>query len=192
MALILASTSPRRRELLQQLGLEFTCEAPHVDESAYAHLHPSEQAATLALMKAHDVAVRCPHAHVLGGDTIVVLADRVFGKPTSEADAEAMLGQLQGRTHEVITALALVSRVDDLELVHVDTALVTIKSLTSAEIHAYVATGEPMDKAGAYAAQGIGQTLIERIEGDYYTVVGMSVRATQHLFEQAGMLPKQP
>lgn len=187
MRLILASTSPRRRELLQQLGVAFTCEVPRVDESAYTHLPPREQALTLALLKARDVATRFPDAHVLGGDTLVVLDGVVFGKPRDTSDAARMLQQLQGRTHEVVTAIALVRLQPPLERTHIETARVTMRALTSTEIAEYVATGEPLDKAGAYGVQGLGGTLVTQVEGDYSAVVGLPLDPTRRLLQAVGL-----
>lgn len=187
MRLILASTSPRRRELLAQLGVAFTCEAPCVDESAYAHLPPREQASILAVLKARDVATRFPAAHVLGGDTLVVVDGVVFGKPLDTSDAARMLQQLQGRTHDVVTAIALVRLQPPLERTHLEIARVTMRALTAAEIAAYVATGEPLDKAGAYGVQGLGGTLITQVEGDYHTVVGLPLDPTRRLLQAAGL-----
>ena len=186
MPLILASTSPRRRQLLAELGVAFDCIAPAIDESQYAALPPQEQALTLAVAKARDVAAQHPDALVLGGDTLVVLGTTVFGKPESPADAVRMLQQLQGQTHEVVTAIALVCQSQQFERTHVETARVTMRALESAEITAYVATGEPLDKAGAYGVQGLGGTLITKIDGDYYAVVGLPLRATAHLLRSAG------
>lgn len=187
MRLILASTSPRRRELLQQLGVAFTCEAPCVDESAYAHLPPREQALTLALLKARDVATRFPDAPVLGGDTLVVLDGVVFGKPRDTSDAARMLQQLQGRTHDVVTAIAIVRLQPSLERSHIEIAHVTMRALTSTEIAEYVATGEPLDKAGSYGVQGLGGTLVTKVEGDYHAVVGLPLDPTRRLLQSAGL-----
>lgn len=187
MRLILASTSPRRRELLQQLGVAFTCEAPHVDESAYTHLPPREQAETLAVLKARDVATRFPTAHVLGGDTLVVVNGVVFGKPLDTSDAARMLQQLQGRTHDVVTAIALVRLHPSFERTHLEISRVTMCALTAAEIADYVATGEPLDKAGAYGVQGLGGALITQVEGNYHAVVGLPLEPTRRLLQAAGL-----
>lgn len=187
MRLILASTSPRRRELLAQLGVAFTCEPPRVDESAYTHLPPRAQALTLAVLKARDVAARFPDAHVLGGDTLVVVNSTVFGKPLDATDAARMLQQLQGRTHDVVTAIALVRLQPPCERSHIEIARVTMRALTAAEIIAYVAIGEPLDKAGSYGVQGLGGTLITNVDGDYHAVVGLPLEPTRRLLQAVGL-----
>lgn len=172
--LILASTSPRRRELLQQLGVPFAVVPPRdVPEVQRPGEVPQAMAERLALAKAESVAQMRPDARVLGSDTIVVCEGVVFGKPLDDTDAARMLRLLCGRTHDVITAVALVCMADGMRTVQSDTARVTLRPLVDEEIAAYVATGEPTDKAGAYAAQGIGRQLIAHIEGDETTVIGL-------------------
>ena len=170
--LVLASASPRRRELIELLGVPF-----EVDPSAYeepapeTHPDPAEFARSLALAKAEEVAARHPERLTLGADTIVVLEHRLLAKPADAADAKRMLRELSGRTHQVITGVALVSDGESRSF-HTSTD-VTFRELEETEIRAYVATGEPMDKAGAYGIQGHGGLLIEGIRGDYPNVVGL-------------------
>jgi len=187
--LILASASPRRQELLGLLGLPFEVIPSEVDEAALVRELgeqplPAEMARRLAEVKAADVAARHPDALVLGADTIVVLGDAILGKPVSPDDARRMLALLSGRTHQVITGIALRGGVSVSDAVSTD---VTFRELTSREIDAYVATGEPMYKAGAYALQGRAAVLIEGIHGDYTNVVGLPVPRLAILLRRYGI-----
>ncbi len=184
--LILASGSPRRRQLLTSLHVPFEVIKPGVDESAYAldELHPAMQAEFLAEVKAQAVASHYPDALVIGSDTVVVIDGDVLGKPRDEADAFEMLKRLQGQTHEVISAIA-VCHDSRCERTHAVTR-VTMTRLSDAHIRDYIATGEPMDKAGAYAIQGYGSLMIPHIEGCYFNVVGMSLNALNTLFGRFG------
>lgn len=190
--LVLASGSPRRRELLSSLNLTFDIIKPTVDEEAFQlnHLPPEEVVKFLSRTKAQDVFKHHTDALVIGSDTIVVLDEQIFGKPKSEEDAFRMLQALQGRTHRVFTGITIFhpeEREDYPPLI--SDALCTqvqMRSLSPDEIHAYIATGEPMDKAGAYAIQGYGSTLIERIDGCYFNVVGMSLYLLERLFKELG------
>ncbi len=172
--LILASRSPRRRKLLAQLGLDFEVHPSDLDENAMNHRLPEQLVEQLALEKARAVATRFPEALTLGADTIVVLDGDVLNKPADEAEARAMLRRLSGRTHTVYTGVALVHPASRREVVDYEATQVTFAPLTDAEIDAYVATGSPLDKAGAYGIQDdYGAVFIRRIEGDYYNVVGL-------------------
>lgn len=182
--LILASASPRRREILGRLGVPFIVEPADVDETPTLGETPDEMVVRLALTKARAVAARHDKGLVIGSDTTVALGDRVFGKPIDEAEARAMLGALQGVTHRVVTGLAVVRASDGAERTLAVPALVTMRSLDGDEIAAYVATGEPMDKAGAYGAQGQGGRLIEKIDGPYLTVVGLPIDALLPLLQE--------
>jgi septum formation protein len=179
--LILASSSPRRQELLASLGLDFETVSPAVDESAFhlEHLSPDEIVKFLSRTKAQEVFKRNPHAIVIGADTIVVCNGEIFGKPRDEADAFRMLGALQGNRHAVYSGITVFHPCEAPDFPpFVSDALCTqvlMRPLRAEDIHAYIATGEPMDKSGAYAIQGYGSTLIERIEGCYFNVVGMSL-----------------
>lgn len=183
--LVLASASPRRSELLRQVGAAFVVRPSAAEETAEAPDHPEEQARVLALVKAEDIARGEDNAIVLGADTIVVLENRVLGKPADDGDALAMLRALRGRTHQVITGVAVLDVVDGrvarMDVRHVSTD-VTMRPAADEELRAYVASGEPRDKAGAYAIQGLGALLVERIDGDYFNVVGLP------LFTVAAML----
>jgi septum formation protein len=183
--LILASGSPRRRALLGELGLPFAVVVSNEREVVDSSLPPGMQAMALAERKAGAVAAGRADGLVLGADTIVVLDGDILGKPTDEADAARMLRRLAGRGHRVITGLALV----DAATGEVDRAVVEttvhMRPLDAAEIAAYVAIGEPADKAGAYAIQGIGAALIDHHEGCFTNVVGLPLCAVARLLRDA-------
>lgn len=168
--LILASASPRRREILERAGIEFDIRAAGVDESAAAGESPREHVCRLARAKAEAVA-RPGDGIVLGADTVVVVDEEILGKPANAGDAARMLRLLAGRWHEVITGVCL--RTDSRVIVDAETTRVRFALLTEDEIRGYVASGEPMDKAGAYAIQGLASKFIDRIEGCYFNVVGL-------------------
>ncbi|HZI21245.1 MAG TPA: nucleoside triphosphate pyrophosphatase [Gemmatimonadales bacterium] len=183
--IILASGSPRRRELLEMLGLPFRAVAPEVDESRHASEQPEALVTRLACDKARAVAAREPGALVLAADTTVVLRGRVFEKPADAAEAVDMLRRLQGRKHQVLTAVAVAQ---DGRLEHaLDVTDVTFRKLSDATIEEYVATGEPLDKAGAYAIQGKGAALVEGIRGDFFGVMGMPLRLALDLLARFGV-----
>ena len=174
MKLILASQSPRRRELLGQMGLEFTVISPKIDEDAVVRPDPRSLVEALSRAKAQAVEAE-PEALVIAADTVVVLEGRVLGKPASREEAEEMLAALSGRSHQVFTGFTV--RQGDRQVTRAEETQVRFRSLTRAEIRAYVATGEPMDKAGAYGIQGLGGLLVAGIRGDYSNVVGLPVCA---------------
>ncbi len=173
--LILASASPRRRELLERLQLNFTVQPADIDESRF----PNEDAASYplrtAIKKAMAVAEKEENALVLAADTVVVLDDDILGKPKDADEAKAMLHRLEGREHIVITGIGIVDTNTGRTLSAVEQTIVYFYPLSDEEIDAYVATGEPLDKAGAYGIQGIGSLLVRRIEGDYFNVMGLPV-----------------
>lgn len=177
MKLILASASPRRRELLTQIGVSFEIEVSDVEEVPDCSLSPEQQVQSLALQKAMAVALQRKDGLVLGADTVVVDHGSVLGKPRSKDEAMIMLRSLSGKWHQVMTAVALV---DAEEKQHTWTSVeitnVKFRDLTENDIAAYVATGESMDKAGAYGIQGYGALLVERIEGCYNNVVGLPLQ----------------
>lgn len=174
MKLYLASTSPRRKELLQTLGIPFEVIAPIFKEEA-TDLRPEEEVLAFAEAKARSVASRCLEALVIGSDTLVVCDGKKFGKPRDIPEARRMLEALSGRTHEVLTAVVLLNTRDENLKKHLSLAKVRFRILTSQEIDHYIATGEPMDKAGAYAVQGKGSDFIASIEGDVNTVIGLTL-----------------
>lgn len=182
--IILASQSPRRTALLTMLGIAHEVMPADIDEAARDGEAPRDLAVRLARTKALTIADRHPGRFVLGADTVVVLDGTMLGKPEHPADAEAMLGRLAGREHQVITAVALArdGTADD----RVDTTRVWFRPLDAATIRAYVATGEPLDKAGSYGLQGYGGVLVERIDGDCFGVIGLPIRLVTDLLAAAG------
>ena len=186
--LVLASASPRRQELLRNAGISFVVCPANLPETALPGESPRECAERLAREKALAIFRRNPDQHILGADTIVVVDREILGKPRDATDAFRMLRLLSGRTHQVITGVCLVgpspenrNRKPETDLktgfeeVRSETTQVTMNMLTDDDIRSYVATGEPMDKAGAYAIQGVASRWIPRIEGDYFNVVGLPV-----------------
>ena len=173
MPLILASASPRRSELLRNAGIAFTVAPAHVPEQAYPNEQPLLYAQRLARDKARAIFVRHPDSVVLGADTIVVADEHLLEKPCDEQDAARMLQLLSGRVHQVITGVCLSAAA--LEQTEAEITEVRFSPLTESEIAAYIATREPMDKAGAYAIQGMASRWVERIEGCYFNVVGLPV-----------------
>jgi septum formation protein len=181
--LVLASKSPRRAEILRAAGLPFVVRPADIDEQRGDGESPTDYARRLAIDKAGAVHIETGEI-VLGADTIVVVDDVVLEKPADDADACRMLQSLSGRTHEVITGICLRSGVRSIA----DTAVthVAFSPLKPEEIDAYVASGEPMDKAGAYGIQGLASKFIERIEGDYFNVVGLPVSLVFRHLKQFG------
>jgi septum formation protein len=173
MSLILASASPRRAELLRNAAIPFTVEPAHVPEQPAAHEKPLDYAQRLARDKARAVFVRHPESAVLGADTVVVVDQHLLEKPADAADAVRMLRLLSGRTHQVITGVCLMA--PSFEQTEAEVTQVAFSRLSEQEIAAYVASGEPMGKAGAYAIQGMASRWAERIEGCYFNVVGLPV-----------------
>lgn len=172
--LVLASASPRRKHLLEAMGLNPVIQPADIDETEGEGEAPADMVKRLAMEKAMAVAPAHPDALVLGSDTTVVLDDVVLGKPGSEAEASAMLRQLSGRTHRVMTSLALVHAASGRAVVDVEVTEVTFDELTDPQIDRYVEGGSPMDKAGAYGIQDDqGAFFVRRIDGDYYTVMGL-------------------
>ena len=195
--LILASASPRRRALLARLGLPFEIVPSDVLEALPLGVPPARLAEGMARAKARDVAVRVgtrgePPVVVLGADTLVILEDQALGKPTSREEGRAMLAALRGRTHEVVTAVALVEAPAGREATASVMSRVVMRPYTDGEIEAYLDTGEPNDKAGAYAVQGEGGRLVARVEGCYTNVVGLPLRTTARLLRAFGLPAVEP
>lgn len=188
MKLILASGSPRRRELLTQVGAVFEVEKSDVEELTDPSWSPKETVRHLAEIKALAVAQKHEEGIVLGADTVVVDGDKVLGKPEDKEDAKAMLKGLSGRSHEVMTAVVLVDASGEKPLWgSVETTKVKFKTLSDEEIEAYVLTGESMDKAGAYGIQGYGALLVEQLEGCYFNVVGLPLVKTAEGLKKFGI-----
>jgi len=182
---VLASASPRRRELLNLIGIPHDVRPANVDETMRPREAPRRHAERLAREKASAIAVRDPNLITIGADTVVVINRKVLGKPADAEDAARMLGMLSGREHTVITAVA-VSRGRELRSA-IEEVRVKVRRLRDDEIEAYIATGEPMDKAGAYGIQGFGATIVERIEGDYFSVMGLPLVRLVGLMRDVGV-----
>ena len=182
---VLASSSPRRRELLTLIGIPHTVSPADIDETPFATEQPRPHADRLARGKAAVVATREPNAVIIAADTIVVVDGDILGKPVDEVDAARMLRRLSGRSHTVVTAVAvewdgrLESDVEEVE--------VTFHELDDADIAAYIRTGEPMDKAGAYGIQGYGATIVARVHGDYFAVMGLPLQRLVRLLGRVGL-----
>jgi septum formation protein len=195
--IVLASASPRRQELLRCAGISFTVQPADIHEAPLAGEAPRDCAERLAREKALAVFQNRPQDHVLGADTIVVVDGLILGKPRDAGDAVRMLRLLSGRMHDVITGVCVVSPVASGQwsvasktepLTASETTLVTVCELSDDEIRGYVATGEPMDKAGAYAIQGLASRWIPRIEGDYSNVVGLPVALVYRMLRERGAM----
>ncbi len=190
--IILASASPRRQEILRNAGIAFVVQPSHVPEVPRDGESPKAYAERLARDKALEVSKHHPEDFVLGADTVVVVNGTMLEKPADTQDAARMLSLLSATTHEVTTGVCLVHpqlRTGERELkTGSETTLVTVNDLTNEEIAKYIATGEPMDKAGAYAIQGIASRWISRIDGDYFNVVGLPVSTVYRMLREAGAL----
>jgi len=187
MSFILASTSPRRRELLDLLGIPFDVMSPSFEEQLAADRPAIQQVMSFAQEKARSVARHEPEAVVLGSDTVIELGHDVLGKPADLAEARAMLRRLAGRNHYVHTAVALVCSVRAIDVVALSTAVVRMKPFDERMHERYLATGESLGKAGAYSIQGEGGDMVDSIDGDFTTVVGLPLRLVSQLLEQAGV-----
>lgn len=185
MEIILASASPRRRELLGQLVLPFTVHAANVDERVAEPLAPAALVEHLAAIKAAAVVDLYPEHLIIGADTIVVIDGEILGKPVDRAHAIAMLRRLQGREHQVLTGVAL--RQGARSVVAHEETVVRFRPLTDGEIERYVDSGDPMDKAGAYGIQGRAGAMIEGIRGDYFNVVGLPLCRLVQLLSSFGV-----
>jgi septum formation protein len=182
--LVLASASPRRQELLRAAGISFEVQPAHIPEEPLPGETAKACAERLACEKAHAVARKRPQDIVLGADTVVVVDGKILGKPADGTDAASMLRMLSSREHQVITGVCLV--VKGQTSVASETTSVTMSEISEKEIADYVATGEPMDKAGAYAIQGMASRWIPRIEGDYSNVVGLPVALVWRMLKKSG------
>jgi len=182
---VLASSSPRRRQLLNLIGIAHEVRPANIDESPRPREAPRRHAERLAREKASAVSTRDPGLITIGADTVVVINRTVLGKPADGDEAARMLGLLSGREHLVITAVA-VSRGEKLRSA-IEEVRVKFRRLRDDEIQAYIATGEPMDKAGAYGIQGFGATIVERIEGDYFAVMGLPLVRLVGLLRDVGV-----
>jgi len=195
--LVLASASPRRQELLRNVGVSFTVHPTNVPEQSLVGESADDCAKRLAREKARVAFQTQRKNFILGADTVVVVDGKIFGKPRDAADAARMLRELSGRTHQVKTGVCLIgpSRTEDEKLeidfedLRCETTTVTMDTLSEEDIRSYVASGEPMDKAGSYAIQGIAARWIPRIEGDYFNVVGLPVSLVYRMLREHGWEP---
>jgi nucleoside triphosphate pyrophosphatase len=185
--LILASTSPRRREILELLKIPFEVRPPKFVETSDGKLSPEEEALLFAREKALSLKKEFPNSLIIGCDTIVEIDGKKLGKPRDEKEARAMLQTLSGRIHRVLTGLVVVDSQSGEFQETLNVAQVAMRSLSKQEIAEYIASGEPMDKAGAYAVQGIGRKLIDHFEGDYFTVVGLPLRTVAQILSKFGV-----
>lgn len=183
--LILASSSPRRQELLREAGIPFEVHPAHIQEERSAGEDPLKYACRLAREKAQAVAREFPGKYVLGADTIVVIGDQVLEKPRDTRDAARMLRLLSGRAHKVTTGVSLIDPAGETDT-RSATAHVYFRRLEEDEIHRYIDSGEPMDKAGAYAIQGGAASWIERVEGEYSNVVGLPLSLVKEMLGYRG------
>lgn len=189
MGIILCSGSPRRKSLLESIGINFTVYKPDVDESRKDNESPEEYTKRLARSKCEEGMRKYPDGVIISADTIVVADGEILGKPSDRSDAVRMLRELSGREHEVITSVALsVSGKIAVKSVH---TLVKFRALSDGEISAYVKTGESDDKAGGYAVQGLGSLMIEGINGDYYNVVGLPLCTLGGMMRAEGIYPAE-
>jgi septum formation protein len=185
-SIVLASASAGRGELLRRTGLPFTIEPSNCDETTDAS-SPAEHVRMLALRKARAVAERHPDALVIGADTVIELDGEILGKPEAPSDAEKMLSRLAGQFHRLVTGIAIVDGAEGRSYCGVETTLVHIRHLTGEQIHSYVASGEPIGKSGSYDIQGLGATIIDRIEGDFSNVVGLPMAHLARALDSFGV-----
>ena len=185
--LILASASPRRREILKLTGLKFSVCASSYEENLDLPLRPRELARYLSCKKAEAVTNKHRNAIVIAADTFIVFRDRLLGKPRNEKDAEKMLNMLNGKRHSVITGFTIIDTGNNKTLSRSVSTMVYFKKLSRAEIRAYVRTKEPLDKAGAYAVQGLGAVFIEKINGDFFNVMGLPLCALTESLKKFGI-----
>lgn len=186
--IILASGSPRRKELLERLKLTFEVQISQIDEEAYEKTRPGQYVETLAFEKASDIAKHIDtDAIVIGCDTVVVLDNQILGKPANHEQAKDYLKALSGRSHDVYSGIAILDVRSGKQYIAHEITKVQMKSLDDYEIDHYITTGEPADKAGAYGIQGIGAVFIEGIAGDYYNVMGMPINRLYRGLRELGM-----
>jgi len=183
----LASESPRRRQLLGQIGLKFQVVPSNSTEDLGSSVEPHELAKSLSMEKVSSVAKKHKNAVVIAADTFGVLEGRILGKPKTEGEAREMLVAMSGKTHSVITGFAILDADDGKSVSRSVETKVRFRELTAGEIEAYVRSGEPLGKAGAYAIQGLGAVLIEKIEGDYFNVMGLPLSALAESLKEFGI-----
>jgi septum formation protein len=187
--LLLASASSRRRSLLEQIGARFEVVVSDVPETPASEEAPLDFVQRIACEKAQAVSARRPGSWVLGADTVVVIGDAMLGKPADAADAHAMLEKLSGCEHRVLTGVGLVAPDGSVQEAFVVSTSVTFRSITEEEIDAYIISGEPLDKAGAYAIQGGGARFVDDLRGSYTNVIGLPLEEARALLDRHGLLP---
>ena len=192
MQIVLASTSPRRQELLGLLELPFQIIPPTCEETLSPDLTPSEQTRRLAREKAQSVANQHTDALVIGSDTVIEIDEKLLGKPENIKEAETMLRHLRRKCHHVHTGVAIIHHAKNVSMDFVETAKVWIKAFDETMLKTYLATEESLGKAGAYSIQGEGAQLIEKIKGDYPTIVGLPLWRTAKLLEEQGVVLPKP
>lgn len=185
--IILASASPRRKELLEKIGLKFEVEPSNYAEDMHSKLSPDEVARSISLEKAKAVAGRHKNAIVIAADTFIVFRGKILGKPNTQAEAKRMLMTLKGKSHSVITGFTILDSDQNKVLTKSVETIIHIRNLTSEEVDAYVKSREPLDKAGAYAIQGLGSVIVEKIEGDYFNVIGLPLSALVEGLKEFGI-----
>lgn len=185
--LVLASNSPRRQDLLQMLGLDFTVIPSKIEEKDFAALPPEEMVKELSKAKAEGVGTLVENALVIGSDTIVMLEGEILGKPRNPEEAILMLKNLRNKDHTVLTGLALYETNSGRILVDYDRTEVSMGPISDDDIRNYIRTGEPLDKAGGYGIQGIGGAFVESIRGSYYTVVGLPIHLLVKMLKEFGI-----
>jgi septum formation protein len=188
LSLILASKSPRRKHLLEQAGLKFSVIPSEVDETSVAMSDPASYVRALAEFKALDISQKHPDSWIIGADTIVLIGNQILGKPGSNDEAREMLQRLSGKSHEVLTGYCICCREKKQLFSETVNTAVHFKNLRREEIQWYIETGEPLDKAGAYAIQGIGSFLVKSIDGSYTNVVGLPVCEVMEVLIQQGVI----
>lgn len=182
---VLASKSPRRKELLKNIGIDACIMPANIDEDLLTGLPPERMVAELSMLKATDVARSFgKDTYVIGADTVVCVDGEIFGKPENDTEAKVMLKKLSGRSHEVYTGYCVVNCESGVSVAKCEKTMVYFRSLSDEEIDSYIKTREPMDKAGAYGIQQRGSKFVEKIEGDYFNVVGLPVCALVKLMKE--------
>ena len=185
--IVLASSSPRRKELLEKIGLNFIIDAAEINEDHGRRIKPAELAKTISLEKAKAVADRHPRSIIIAADTFGVMDGRLLGKPRDEEEARDMLLRMSGRRHSVITGFTILDTETGKSISEAVETRVYFRKLGREEIESYVKTGEPLDKAGAYAIQGLGALLVEKIEGDYCNVIGLPLNSLARGLKRFGV-----
>jgi len=185
--IILASASPRRKELLEKIGLRFEVEPSNYEEDMLSALEPHELAQKISLEKAKVVASKHKNAIVIAADTFTIFGGQILGKPHTEKEARKMLETISGKSHSVITGFSIIDTGTSKTLSKSVETKIYIRKLTLAEVDAYVKSKEPLDKAGAYAIQGLGSVFVEKIEGDYFNVIGLPLSAFTEALKEFGI-----